>query len=104
MAPGGTANFSGVTDFKFSFVAPGTNTPVVVTEIHMSVLDLDRDGPTGATEVTSSKGYRGYVTDISPNIVASRFEDGRTKFSAVTANLANPTRPTSLTPRQRATS
>lgn len=95
------ASFSGSTDFKFSFMSPGTNTPVVVSEVHMAIFDLDIEGYTGSTEFGSSKGYRGYVTDIDPLVVASRLDDGRTKFTASQANIPNPTDPNALTTDQR---
>jgi len=95
------ASFSGTTDFKFSFMSPGTNTPVVVSEVHMAIFDLDKEGFTGSTEIGSSKGYRGYVTDVAPTVVASRLDDGRTKFTAALANIPNPTDPNALTTAQR---
>jgi len=95
------ANFSGSTEFKFSFMSPGTNTPLVVSEVHMALFDLDTEGYTGSTEFGSSKGYKGYVTDVTPTIVASRGEDGGTKFTAAVANIPNPTTPNSLTTQQR---
>jgi len=95
------ANFSGTTDFKFSFMSPGTNTPVVVSEVHMAIFDVDIEGFTGATEIATSKGYRGYVTDIEPLVVASRLDGGRTKFTASQASIPNPTNPNALTAEQR---
>jgi len=95
------ATFSGSTDFKFSFMSPGTNTPVVVSEVHMAIFDLDVEGFTGSTEFASSKGYRGYVTDFDPLVVASRLADGRTKFGASQAAIPNPTDPNALTSAQR---
>jgi len=93
------------TDFKFSFVQPGTNTPVELSEVHMAIYDLDGATPNGI-EIASSKGYRGYVTDINPSVVASRLDDGRTKFSSsgIVNDIPNPTDPNSLTPQQRANS
>lgn len=90
------------TDFKFSFVQPGTNTPVLVSEIHMAIFDLDGIEANGV-EVAASKGYRGYVTDETPSVLASRLADGRTKFSSSQAidNVPNPTNPDSLTTEQR---
>jgi len=90
------------TSFKFSFVVPGTNTPLVVPEVHMATFDLDGDETEGL-EYVSSKGYKGYVTDAEPSVVASRLPDGRTKFtsSGEKANLENPTLPDALTVEQR---
>lgn len=94
---------SGTTTFKFSFVAPGTNTPVVMPEIHMAVFDLDGH-PSGAdTEAVSSKGYVGYVTDPNPNSVASRLPDGRTEFKGITSG-SDPSSANLLTDAQRKSS
>jgi hypothetical protein len=70
-------------NFKFSFVQPGTNNPVTVPEIHMSVFDLDGDPN---WEVASSSGYAGYVTVPDTNLVASSLPGGRTQFTG-TANM-----------------
>jgi len=90
------------TDFKFSFVQPGTNTPVQLSEVHMAIYDLDGSEGKGI-ETVSSKGYRGYVTDVKPSVVASRLDDGRTKFtsSGIVNDIPNPTDPNSLTVQQR---
>jgi len=92
-------------EFRFTFVQPGTNTPVVVPEIHFATFDLDGDNPHGI-ETVSSKGYKGYVTDITPSVVASNLPDGRTKFSSSEAvnNIPNPSDPNVLTVEQRANS
>jgi len=95
-----SSDYTGASDFKFSFMAPGTNTPVVVEEIHMALFDLDK-GSDACTEFTTSKGYTGYVTDIFPSVIASRLADGRTKFGAVIKSLPNPTTPNALTVQQR---
>lgn len=78
-----TASSGIETNFKFKFVEPGTNNPVTVSEVHMTVFDLD-----GAPnyEVTSSKGYTGYVTTPDTNLLASKLPDGRTRFTG-TANM-----------------
>lgn len=97
-----TACSSEPTDFRFSFVQPGTNTPVMLAEVHMAIFDLDGDEAHGV-EIAASKGYQGYVTDATPSVVASRLADGRTKFSSSQAvdNVPNPTDPKSLTTQQR---
>jgi len=89
-------------DFRFSFMVPGTNTPVQLAEIHMALFDLDGTIGTGL-EVAASKGYKGYVTDTQPSIVASRLPDGRTKFSAsgLIRNIPNPSQANLLDPNQR---
>lgn len=99
-ATGGTT-----TEFRFSFVQPGTNTPVTLSEVHMAIFDLDGKDPHGV-EVAASKGYKGYVTDANPSVVASRLADGRTKFSSSQAvnNVPNPTDPEAVTTEQRQSS
>jgi hypothetical protein len=68
----------------------------------MATFDLDGDETEGL-EYVSSKGYKGYVTDAEPSVVASRLPDGRTKFTSAgeKANLENPTLPDALTVEQR---
>jgi hypothetical protein len=89
------------TDFKFSFMSPGTNTPVTLKEIHLAMFDLDGFVPWGL-EHASSKGYKGYVTDTDPDILASLKPDGRTEFrSDGTPNVASPSIPSALTLKQR---
>lgn len=89
------------TSFKFSLMAPGTNTPMTVSEVHMATFDLDGTHAWGIESV-SSKGYNGYVTDAYPNVEASLDPDGRTKFTGNGAgDLKNPVDPNSLTNSQR---
>jgi len=101
MADGST--FSGIVDFKFSFFEAGTSTPLVLSEVHLAIFDLDGTADDWGIETASSKGYKGYVTDTAPDITAARLPDGRTQFvGAGTANnLANPSSPQTLTPEQR---
>jgi hypothetical protein len=89
--------------FKFSFVQPGTNTPVTMPEIHMAVFDLDGRPNGKFTEATSSKGYAGYVTDPNPNMVAAKTPDGRTEFKG-TASGSDPSTATALTEAQKKSS
>jgi len=93
------------TQFKFAFVKPGSDIPVTVSEIHMTIFDLDGTESTGI-EYASSIGYKGYVTDASPSITAALSSDGTTQFEAAgtTANVANPSAPNSLTADQRVNS
>lgn len=93
---------AGPAEFMFSFVQPGTNTPTTLSEVHMAIFDLDGDLSTGV-ETASSKGYKGYVTDANPSVVASRLPDGRTKFSSagLVKRIPNPTTPEALTTEQR---
>jgi len=93
------------TDFQFSFMQPGTNTPVQLNEVHMAIYDLDGN-TAGGIEIASSKGYKGYVTDTNPTVLASRLADGRTKFSSSGAvnDILNPSDPNNLTPEQRSNS
>jgi len=66
------------TNFKFSFVKPGTNIPVTLSEVHMTVFDIDGFAN---WEIASSKGYTGYATVPDTNLLASRLADGRTRFT-----------------------
>jgi len=88
--------------FKFSFVEPGSNSPVKVPEIHMAVFDLDRWNR-NSVETTSSKGYTGYVTDPNPDVVASKLPDGRTEFTGTKSN-GDPTTSMTLTAAQKKSS
>jgi len=93
------------TQFKFAFMKPGSDIPVTVSEVHMTIFDLDGDQARGI-EYASSTGYKGYVTDVSPTITAALSSDGRTRFEASgsAANDVNPTAPNSLTVDQRVNS
>jgi len=90
-------NHGSSTDFRFNFMLPGTTTPLMLSEVHMAVFDID-GGDGKGVESASSKGYAGYVTDSKPSIVASRLPDGRTKFTSggLTANVPNPSDPETL--------
>lgn len=89
-------------DFKFSFVMAGTETPLTLSEVHITLFDLDGH-PGQDLEFVSSRGYSGYVTDKHPSIVASLEPDGRTKFTAegVVPAIPNPIDPNALTEQQR---
>jgi len=54
-------------------------------------------------EYASSSAYKGYVTDVSPSILATRLPDGKTQFvgSGSANNLPNPRSPETLTDEQR---
>lgn len=94
-------NMGTQTDFKFSFMSPGTNTPVTLKEVHFAMFDLD-GAPAAGLEYASSKGYHGYVTDANPNILASLSPDGRTAFrSPGVPNVPSPRIPSALTLEQR---
>lgn len=87
-------------NFLISIVLPGTNTPLILSEIHMAVFDIDR------LESFSSRGYSGYTTDTNPLIQALHTPDGRTSFSAADTPAAQrrvttATDPNKLSPRQR---
>lgn len=89
------------TNFLFSIMEPGTNTPLEVTEVHMATFDLDGTHEWGLESV-SSKGYYGYVTDAQPNVEASLFPDGRVQFHAdATGAIPNPVDPNTLSQQQR---
>jgi len=96
-------DFPGKVDFQFSFFEAGTSTPLQLAEIHLSLFDLDGRTEDWGIEFASSKGYSGYVTDMTPDLSASRLPDGRTQFvgSGSANNLANPRSPESLTEEQR---
>jgi hypothetical protein len=94
---------SGSTKFRFEFVSPGTNTPVVQPEIHMATFDLDGNPSGTDTESVSSKGYTGYVTDPNPNSVASRLPDGRTEFKGIVSG-SDPSSANDLTDAQKKSS
>jgi hypothetical protein len=76
--------------FKFSFVQPGTNTPVTLSEIHMTVFDIDGtvevNGHTGLNEeYSSSSDAAGFV--VYPNTyLQEHVHDGGTWFGG-TADL-----------------
>jgi hypothetical protein len=90
------------THFKFSFVKHGTHTPIFLSEVHMTIFDLDGDEESGV-EIAASKGYKGYVTDANPSFSASRLHDGRTQFASNkgVANIPNPADPQTTTTQQR---
>jgi hypothetical protein len=96
-------DFPGKVDFQFSFFEAGTSTPLELAEVHLAMFDLDGRTEDWGIEFASSKGYKGYVTDIAPMISASRLADGRTQFTGAGAanNLANPNSPDTLTDEQR---
>jgi hypothetical protein len=82
---------SGITGrFKFSFVQPGTNNPVTLSEIHLTVFDIDgteeHNGKTGLNEeYASSSDAAGFVVD--PNTyLKEQVSNGRTWFAG-TADL-----------------
>jgi len=97
------------TNFKFSFVEPGTNNPVVQSEIHMATYDLDGGATdangvqTGGSEYVSSTGYTGYVTDPNPNLVATLLPGHtvRTQFKSSGTSWVNPSDPDTMTVDQR---
>lgn len=94
------------TTFKFSFVTPGTNTPLQVSEVHMAMFDLDGAvGPFSGIESASSSGYSGYVTDANPAVSASLDNSTgvtRTQFQAPgSGDITNPSDPKTLTDLQR---
>jgi hypothetical protein len=97
------------TNFKFSFVQPGTNNPVVQEEIHMATYDLDGGGTDkdgvqkGGLEYVSSTNYAGYVTDPDPNIVATLLPGHtvRTQFKSAGSSVGNPSDPDTMTADQR---
>jgi hypothetical protein len=97
------ASFDGSVEFRFSFYEAGTDTPLELSEAHLAIFDLDGTSSDWGIEFASSKAYRGYVTDMNPNIAATRLPDGRTQFVAqgTSNNLANPTTPDTLTDEQR---
>lgn len=102
--PGGDGgSFSGTVDFKFTFYAAGTSTPLEMSEVHLAIFDLDGTATDWGIEYASSSAYKGYVTDVSPSILATRLPDGKTQFvgSGSANNLPNPRSPETLTDVQR---
>jgi len=86
--------------FRFSTVEPGTNTPVILSEVHLAIFDLDGIYVKGLESV-SSKGYHGYVTDENPSVVVSVAPDGTASFTGDPGEVVNPTDPDALTEEQR---
>lgn len=103
MLSGETGSYSGATTFKFSFVSPGTSTPVTMPEIHLAVFDLDGTPSGTDSEFVSSKGYKGYVTDPNPSSVALKLPNGRTEFKGMTSG-SDPVSPKNLTDAQKKSS
>lgn len=92
--------------FKFSFVEPGTNTPITISEVHLAMFDLDgAPGQYSGIESAASGGYHGYVTDANPEVSASLDNSTgvtRTQFqSPGLGDTANPSDPNALTDFQR---
>merc|ERR1719440_2243083 len=92
--------------FKFSFMAPGTSTPVIVPEVHMAMFDLDGTASQWiGIESAASAGYHGYVTDANPAVVASLDNATgvtRTQFQAPgSGDIDNPSSPHALSDLQR---
>jgi hypothetical protein len=72
--------------------------------LHFAIFDLD--GKDGGVEFASSKGYLGYVTDVSPSVAASRLPSGGTQFYSAreSNNIPNPSNPETLAYVQRRSS
>jgi len=64
--------------FKFSFVKPGTNEPVILSEVHLTVFDID--GASGGEEFSASKDHTGYYLDPKTSLTTTVLADGRTEF------------------------
>jgi len=84
-----------------SFLRPGSETPVVLPEFFLAVFDVDASGTFRANQTLSGKGYTGYVTDVDTDLVASKADDGSTKFTATQADVTNPDDPMTATKKQR---
>jgi len=97
------STFAGPGNFTFRFVKPGTDTAVVLEEVHFAIFDLDGVATGGGFEFASSTGYKGYVTDVTPSVVASRLPGGGTQFtsSKLRKNIPNPSDPDTLNQEQR---
>lgn len=97
---GNPAGFTGEIKLKFSFFRPGSTTPVQLPEVFFAAFDVD--GTAGVNYQTlSGKGYTGYVTDVDTVLVASKADDGSTRFSAEKVDVPNPTDPMRATKKQR---
>jgi len=97
---GALSTSGGESSFKFSFVQPGTNIPVILREVHMSIFDLDG---AGNPEFASSKGYRGFAMAPDTTVEASTLPDGRAEFRG-TVDADTPTGVKQLTDEQKAAS
>lgn len=98
-----TATFNGSVDLRFNVYRPGTYTALTLSEIHLAIFDLDGTTDSGGREFAQSNAYKGFVTDVSPNIIASILSDGRVQFRSegTNNNIPNPKHPMELTDVQR---
>jgi hypothetical protein len=92
-------DWGGEVTLQMTFVKPGTYTPVVLPEFFYAVFDIDGDNLSSMATLAGNS-YKGYVTDITPSVVASKNADGSTKFTA-TKTVTNPTDPMEATQEQR---
>jgi hypothetical protein len=90
--------------FKFQFVHSGTDTAIVLPELHLTVLDID--GAFGIDQdVNWARSDSGYVADVGTDLVTEEVEGGLTAFRmrrGLSGEQANPKDdPMKLTAQQR---
>jgi len=98
---GSPAGWSGNVKLHLSFVRPGSATPVVLPEFFIALFDVDGADGRKVKQTVSGKGYKGYVTDVNTDLLASKNPDGGTKFTATGDKIPNPTDPMTATQAQR---
>jgi len=98
---GNPAGWSGNAKLHLSFVRPGSATPVVLPEFFFAIFDVDGGNGGAVKQTVAGKGYKGYVTDVNTDLLASRNPDGSTKFTANGDKIPNPTDPMTATQAQR---
>lgn len=86
---------------QFTFLRPGSETPVELPEFFIAVFDIDGSVGLKGVQTISSKGYKGYVTDVDTELIASKAADGSTKFTATQEDVTNPSDPMTATKKQR---
>jgi len=98
---GEAKTYSNEIKLQVSFVRPGGSTPVELPEVFFAVFDVDGSGDLKTKQTLSGKGYKGYVTDADTELVASKSDDGFTKFTATQGDVVNPADPMTATKKQR---
>jgi hypothetical protein len=98
----GAIHFSGAAELRFSFMKPGTDSPLELTEVHVSLSALEEIQSAGGIAFDSRTGYKGYITDVLSDLETFRLSSGRTKFTSDGKHTAPyPEDPMRLTELQR---